>query len=78
MNVNVFVARVDGQTQHQLLALPQSPHAAIPAQFRTGWAYFATVDSGDRMFGDADAKFIEAEIAANGFALVTPKTEDRR
>lgn len=78
MNVNVFVTRVDGQLQNQLLVLPIKPEAMIPPQYRTGWNYFATVDTGDRMFGDVDARAIEAEIAATGFAVVKPKVEDRR
>jgi len=70
MNVNVFVTRVDGTLQNDLLVLPMSPQAAIPEQYRTGWNYYATVDTGDRMFGDVDAQTIEAEIAPSGFAVV--------
>jgi hypothetical protein len=78
MNVNVFVTRVDGQLQRDLLAVPLAPTAVIPPQYRTGWTYYATVDTGDRMFGDVDATAIEAEIAASGFAVVKPKVEDQR
>jgi len=78
MRVNVFVARVDGQLQNQLLVLPTSDQAAIPKQFRGGWTYYATVDSGDSMFGDVDASAVEDEIAASGFAVVTPTVRDRR
>ncbi|WP_299753155.1 hypothetical protein [Devosia sp.] len=55
-----------------------SPEAAIPPQYRVGWTYYATVDTGDRMFGDIDARGIEAEIASSGFALVKPEAPDRR
>lgn len=78
MNVNVFVARVDGALRNELLVLPLTPEAAIPAQYRVGWNYYATVDSGDRMFGDVDARAIEVEIATSGFAVVTPVAPDRR
>ena len=78
MQVNVFVARIDGQLQNQLLVLPTSDQAAIPKQFRGDWTYYATVDSGDGMFGDVDASAVDAEIAATGFAVVTPTVHDRR
>lgn len=78
MNVNVFVTRVDGAVQTELLVLPLSPEAAIPPQYRTGWNYYATVDTGDHMFGDVDARAIEVEIALNGFAVVKPEAPDRR
>ena len=42
---------------------------AIPAQYRDGWRYYATVDTVDRMFGDIDARPIEAEIARSDLAL---------
>lgn len=78
MQVNVFVTRVDGKLQRDLLVLPQAPDAAIPAQYREGWTYYATVDTLDRMFGDIDARAIEAEIGKSGFAVVTPSVPDRR
>ena len=78
MQVNVFVTRVDGQLQHELLVLPQSPQAAIPAKYQNDWTYFASVETGDSIFGDVDAKAIEAEIARSGFAVVTPTVPDRR
>lgn len=78
MNVNVFVTRVDGALQNELLILPLSPQAAIPPQYRVGWNYYTTVDSGDRMFGDIDTLAIEAEIAKSGFALFRPSAPDRR
>ena len=77
MNVNVFVTRVDGALQTELLVLPLSPQAAIPPQYRVGWNYYATVDTGDRMFGDIDARAIETEIAKSGFAVVKPTAPDR-
>jgi hypothetical protein len=73
MQVNVFVARAKDQLHNKLLVLPLSPQAAIPAQYRKDWKYYATVDTGDRMFGDIDALAIEAEIASIGFALVKPR-----
>lgn len=78
MNVNVLVTRVDGEMQTELLVLPLSPTAAIPPKYRVDWHYYATVDTGDRMFGDIDARAIELEIAANGYAVVKPVVEDRR
>ncbi|HEV7344425.1 MAG TPA: hypothetical protein VGN60_02185 [Devosia sp.] len=78
MQVNVFVTRAEGKVQHDLLVLPLSPHSAIPPQYRNGWNYYATVDTGDRMFGDIDARAIERELASSGFAVVTPQAPDRR
>jgi hypothetical protein len=78
MQVNVFVTRTDGQMQNQLLVLPLSPHAAIPQQYRQGWSYYATVDTGDHMFGDVDAVAIEKELANSGYAVVSTKAPDRR
>lgn len=78
MQVNVFVTRQEDQLQLELLVLPLSPQAAIPAQYQEGWTYFVTVETTDRIFGDVDAKAIEAEIAASGFAVVTPVVPDRR
>jgi hypothetical protein len=77
MQVNVFVTRVEGQLQNNLLVLPISPQAAIPDQFRRGWNYYATVDTRDHIFGDVVAVAIEIEIANTGFAVVTPKVPDR-
>jgi hypothetical protein len=78
MQVNVFITRVEGQLQNKLLVLPMSPQSAIPPQYRVGWVYYARVDTRDRMFGDLDAVTLEAQIAAQGFAIVTPETPDRR
>jgi len=78
MQVNVFVTRQEGQLQRELLVLPLSPEAAIPPQYQEGWTYFVTVETTDRIFGDVDAEAIEAEIAASGFAVVTPQVPDRR
>jgi hypothetical protein len=76
MQVNVFITRIAGQLQRQLLVLPMSPEVTIPPEYRTGWNYYATVDTGDRMFGDARA--IETELAGSGYAVVTPQVPDRR
>lgn len=78
MQVNVFITRERGQLQHKLLVLPIDPRVAIPPEFRLGWAYYATVSTGDRMFGDTDAVTLEAKIAAMGYAIVKPETPDRR
>lgn len=78
MQVNVFVTRIEGKLQHELLVLPLSPQAAIPVQYRSGWNYYATVDTADRLFGDIDAKAIEAELEAAGFAVVVPEAPNRR
>lgn len=78
MQVNVFITRSEGQRQRELLVLPMSPQSAIPLEYRSGWNYYATVDTGDRMFGDIDARAIETELANSGFAIVTPLAPDRR
>lgn len=78
MQVNVFVTTPSGKLQRELLVLPMSPQAAIPPEYRSGWTYYATVDTGDRMFGDIDAKTLEERIARTGFAVITPQPPDRR
>lgn len=78
MQVNVFVTRRAGELQRELLVLPLSPEAAIPSEYRSGWNYYATVDTRDRMFGDVDARAIETELACSGYAVVTPRAADRR
>lgn len=78
MNVNVFVTRVDGQLLNELLVLPFSAQSALPKEYRSGWTYYVTADTGDPIFGEVDAVTLEAEIASLGFAVVKPKVEDRR
>lgn len=78
MQVNVFVTRIDGQLQHELLVLPLSPQSSIPTQYRDGWTYFVTVETGDQIFGNIDALSIERAIATSGFAVVKPRVPDRR
>ena len=78
MQVNVFITRQQGRLGTQLLVLPINPQAAIPKEYRDGWRYYSTVNPGDRMFGDIDARAIEAELAASGYAIVTPEAPDRR
>lgn len=78
MRVNVFVTRVAGQLRNELLVLPSSPQTAIPAKYRTGWNYYATMDTGDRMFGQVGSAVLEAELATNGFATMRPIAPDRR
>ncbi|MGV8830357.1 MAG: hypothetical protein ACOH2N_00135 [Devosia sp.] len=77
MNVNVFVMRVDGALQAEMLLLPIVPRAPIPDKYRVDWEYFATVDTGDGMFVDIDALAIDIEIAASGFAVVIPTLPNR-
>ncbi|MGV8830424.1 MAG: hypothetical protein ACOH2N_00490 [Devosia sp.] len=72
MNVNVFVMRVDGALQAEMLLLPIVPRAPIPDKYRVDWEYFATVDTADGLFGDIDARAIEVEMASSGFAVVVP------
>lgn len=78
MQVNVFVNRTDGKLQNELLVIPLTPQAPVPPQYRNGWSYYATVETGDHMFGGVDARAIEAELAVTGFAIVMPKVPDRR
>jgi hypothetical protein len=78
MQVNVFITRETGQSQNKLLVLPINPKVAIPPEFRLGWIYYATVSTGDRMFGDMYASTLEEHIAAKGFAIVKPEVPDRR
>lgn len=83
MQVNVFITRANGQLQNQMLVLPLLPQSAIPPKYRTGWKYFATVDTGDRLFSGIDSKAIEVELASSGYALVEvqvsdPSLHDRR
>ena len=77
MNVNVFVMRIHGAIQAEMLVLPLVPSAPIPEKHRSGWSYFATVDTCDGIFGEIDARAIEVAIASSGFALVTPHLLDR-
>jgi len=72
MNVNVFVSRADGALQSEILVLPQAPNAPLPEKYRNDWHYFATVDTGDKLFGDIDARAIESELASAGYAVVRP------
>jgi len=67
MQVNVFIAHKQGALKNQLLVLPLTPEAAISAEYRTGWQYYATVNAGDRMFGELDPAALEAAIVSNGF-----------
>jgi hypothetical protein len=75
MQVNVFVSRHDGQLRNEFLVLPLDLKAPVPKQYRVGWRYFATTNTTDHLFGDIDALAIEAEIGANGFAVVHPAPE---
>jgi hypothetical protein len=75
MQVNVFVMRRDGETPSELLVLPVPPEGTIQQKYQTAWNYYATVDTGDRMF---DAVAIETELASSGFAIVRPIAPVRR
>jgi hypothetical protein len=72
MQVNVFVARHDGELGNEYLVLPMDPKAPIPKKYRTGWQYIAITSTTDHLFGDVDAVAIETEIKASGFAVVHP------
>jgi hypothetical protein len=69
MQVNVFIAREDGQLQNKLLALPTMPTAAILKECRDGWTYFARVETGDGMFGDLDVASLEKADSGKGLLL---------
>jgi hypothetical protein len=72
MQVNIFIARDDGQVPHALLVLPYGPMAAIPDKLRhLDWEHFVTTMTDDKLLG-ASAKVIETDLAASGFALVQP------
>ena len=78
MQVNVFITRKQGQLQRELLVLPVSPQTSVPPKYRSGWNYYATVDTRDRMFGEGGGDTIEAALARTGFAVMTPQAPDRR
>jgi hypothetical protein len=78
MQVNVFITRESGELRNKLLVLPINPKVAIPPEFRLGWIYYATVSTGDRMFGEMDAVTLEEHVASRGFASIKPETPDRR
>ena len=75
MQVNVFIAHQEGQSQNKLLLLPNNPSAAIPTEYRSGWTYYATLDSRDAMF---EGRAVDVDLAARGFAVVLPEVPDRR
>jgi hypothetical protein len=72
MQVNVFITRKDGKLQNQLLVLPAAPMFPVPEQYRSGWTYFVTTNTEDRMFGDTDAVSLEAQLASQGYAVLDP------
>lgn len=74
MQVNVFISEVDGTLGEapRLLILPAGPHASIPENLRSyEWTYFATTTSDDKLIG-ATVDAVEAEIAQQGYSLVSP------
>lgn len=78
MKVSVFVMRRDGETPSELLVLPLSPEVATQQAYETAWNYHATVDTGDRIFGNVDAQCLETTLARSGFAVITPIAPDKR
>ncbi|HEY8360203.1 MAG TPA: hypothetical protein VIL30_22330 [Ramlibacter sp.] len=78
MQVNVFITRKDGQLQNKMLVLPIDPKAAIPAEFRLGWVYYATTSTADRMFFEIGQHQLERDLASRGFVIVRPEAPDRR
>lgn len=77
MRVNVFVSAVEHALAAKMLVLPDEVQAAMPEDYRAGWTYFATVDTADGIFGDIDARAIEIEMSANGYAVVQTTVPDR-
>lgn len=74
MQVNVFITRLN----RQLLVLPYGPQTAVPLHLRhLRWYDLATTRTDDRLLARS-ASQIEADIKAQGFAVVTPSTADRR
>ena len=74
MQVNVFISDVDGNSGKapRLLILPADPDASIPQNLRSyEWTYFATTTSSDKLIG-ATAAAVEAEIAEQGYSVVSP------
>ncbi len=72
MQVNVFISTGTDDSPRKLLVLPIDPGAAIPRHLRTTeWQHFATTLASDKLLG-AQAAVIEADIARNGFSLVSP------
>lgn len=70
MRVNVFVARNDGKTPHDLLVLPYGPLGGIPQYLmHLDWRNLATTMSDNKMLGRSAAA-IEEDIALCGYALV--------
>jgi hypothetical protein len=70
MRVNVFTPGAKPSLQDKMLVLPDPMETAIPDAIEADWRYFATVDTGDGIFGEIAASAIEAEISSNGYALV--------
>lgn len=72
MQVNVFIAKANDGAARTLLVLPHGPMASIPRHLQgADWVYFATTTTDDKLIGAA-AETVEAGIARDGYALVSP------
>ena len=72
MQVNVFISTGTDDSPRRLLVLPLDPGAAIPRHLQdTEWQHFATTLTSDKLLG-ARADVIEADIARNGYSIVSP------
>ena len=70
MQVNVFAAAEYGNAPHELLVLPYGPPSMIPCHLQhLKWRNLATATTDDKLLG-VPAHRIDADIAANGYALV--------
>lgn len=70
MRVNVFAAADYGSAPHQLLVLPYGPLSTIPCHLKhLKWRNLSTATTDDKLLR-APASRIDADIAANGHALV--------
>lgn len=72
MQVNVFISTGTDDSPRRMLVLPLDPGAAIPRHLQdTEWQHFATTLTSDKLLG-ARADVIEADIARNGYSIVSP------
>ena len=72
MQVNVFISEIAEGQSPQLLVLPLGPEAVIPRHLQEyEWRHFATTLTADKLLG-APAALIEADIARDGYSLVSP------
>ncbi|MBB4051128.1 hypothetical protein GGR20_000746 [Devosia subaequoris] len=72
MQVNVFISDQKDGKAPQLLVLPMGPEAVIPRHLQhQEWRHFATTMTDDKLLG-APSPEIEAAIARDRYALVSP------